>query len=85
LNSLGARFCIAFLQGLYKEHHASASERMRALTARQQQLAVSEALAGQLGDIVALGQLQDPQPQDFPKPPQGSERWVGAQQNERTV
>jgi len=63
-------------QGLLKEHHASAAERLNALSKRQQQLALSEVLAGQLDGIVPLDQLQDPQPQDFPKPPQGSERWV---------
>jgi len=63
------------------EHAASAAERMRATAARQQQLAICEVLAGQLDDLVPLDQLLDPQPQDFPKPPQGSERWVRDRQD----
>jgi len=51
---------------------------MRALGRRQQQLTLSEVLAGQLEGLVPLGQLQDPRPQDHPPPPQGSERWVRA-------
>ncbi|KAF5826763.1 hypothetical protein DUNSADRAFT_2116 [Dunaliella salina] len=71
----------ARLQALSKEHQASAAKRVRVLAGRQQQLAVSEVLAGQLEGLVALDQLQDPQPHDFPKPSLGSERWERATQS----
>lgn len=65
-------------QDLYREHQASSAERLQALANRQHQLTSAECLVKQLDEAVPFNQLLDPEPQDYPKPAPGSERWVGA-------
>ncbi|GFH24431.1 uncharacterized protein HaLaN_22227 [Haematococcus lacustris] len=70
------------LKELLTDYYSQAELRLRAAHTRQAALVATDALVGALdhGGLLPLAQLGDPQPEDFPRPPRGSERWERAMQ-----
>ncbi|KAG2486333.1 hypothetical protein HYH03_015037 [Edaphochlamys debaryana] len=66
---------------LLADYNASAQERLAAVATRQRNLVVVDTLCKQLEQVRPLAELPtDAQPQDFPRPPRGSERFERAKQ-----